>query len=213
MAKARPRPGHPRTMRLRPASSIPATAQAVDAPLSLPLAECPAESPTEPGDDKGPASPSPLQHWLKPPDSKIRTKVMTILAMRVAGMEDEQISKELNLGLGTIRNYIYLAGRNGWLNADMLQTPVETVEYTLLHKVVRNLDQYLDSPIPSERQAVTEKLFDATMARHWAPVVATGPAQTLVAIRIIQPEGPIQAIREGTIGGKSAWLDGEVSND
>lgn len=192
--------GRPRTMRLRPpATTVPDPAQAVDSLSSLP--------PTE--------GPEPLvvpaTYQKLAPDSKVRVKVMTILAMRVAGIEDEQIAKELGLTIGSLRNYIYLAGKNGWLTAESIQNPVEQIEYTLLHKVVRNLDQYLDSSIPSERQAVTEKLFDATLAKHWAPVAAAGPAQTLVAIRIEQPAGPPQQIREGTIQGLSAWSEGEES--
>lgn len=187
-------------MCLRPANSVPTpplTPQAVDSPASLPLSESPETL--------------VIPSYLKlPPDSKIRTKVMTILAMRVAGIEDEQIAKELHITGGTLRNYVYLAGKNGWLTAEAIANPVETIEYTLLHKVVRNLDQYLDSAIPSERQAVTEKLFDATLAQHWAPKASIGPQQTLVAIRFETPPGPPQVVREGTIGGISAWTEGET---
>jgi hypothetical protein len=136
---------------------------------------------------------------------------MQILALRVAGLDEGQISEQLSLSKGTIRNYIYLAGRHGWLDADvMMANPVERIEYGLLHKVVRNLDASLDSEDKAERAAVTDKLFDATLAKHWAPVVSAGSAQTLVAIRIEHPQGPPQAIREGTVQGVSAWTEGEV---
>lgn len=191
--------GRPRTMRLRPpATTVPESVPAVDSAQSLPLALSP----------ELPVSPTTFQKL--PDDSKVRAKVMTILAMRVAGIEDEQIAKELHIGAGTLRNYIYLAGRNGWLTAESIANPVETIEYTLLHKVVRNLDRSLDSDDKDERGRVTEKLFDATMAKHWAPVAA-GPQQTLVAIRIEHPQGPPQQVREGTVQGLSAWTDGEES--
>jgi hypothetical protein len=136
---------------------------------------------------------------------------MQILALRVAGLDEGQIAEQLSLGKGTIRNYIYLAGKHGWLNEDvMMANPVERIEYGLLHKVVRNLDASLDSDDKAERAQVTEKLFDATLAKHWAPVVASGQAQTLVAIRIEHPQGPPQVIREGTVQGISAWTEGET---
>ena len=183
-------------MSLRPpATTVPESVQAVDSPVSLPLSESP-ESPVAPTFQK-------LQ-----PDSKVRTRVMTILSMRVAGISDEDIAKDMGLSQGTIRNYIYLAGRNGWLTAEAIASPTDTIEYTMLHKVVRNLDASLDSADPEERARVTEKLFDATLARHWAPV-ATGAAQTVVAIRIEQPSGPRPEVREGTVLGVGAWTDGE----
>jgi hypothetical protein len=136
---------------------------------------------------------------------------MQILALRVAGLDEDQIATELKLSRGTIRNYIYLAGKHGWLNADVLvANPVDAVEYTLLHKVVRNLDQELDSGDQAVRTDVTRRLFDATLAKHWAPVAA-GPTQTLVAIRIENPPGPRQEVREGTVQGLSAWTEGETS--
>jgi hypothetical protein len=134
---------------------------------------------------------------------------MTILTMRVAGLSDEDIAKDMGLSQGTIRNYLYLAGRNGWLTAEAISNPVDTIEYSMLHKVVRNLDASLDSEDKDERARVTDKLFDATLAKHWAPVAA-GPQQTLVAIRIEHPAGPPQQVREGTVQGLSAWTDGEV---
>ena len=199
----KPRIGRPRTTRLRPASIVPTASastapQAVDLSQSLPLATGPEETLAVPTFQK------------LPDDSKVRAKVMTILAMRVAGIEDEQIAKELHIGAATLRNYIYLAGKHGWLTAEAIANPVAAVEYTLLHKVVRNLDASLDSEDKDERGRVTEKLYDATLAKHWAPVVASGPAQTLVAIRIEHPAGPPQQVREGTVQGLSAWVDGEV---
>ena len=182
-----------------PANSVPSEStalQAVDSALSLPLATNP-ESPVVPDTFK-----------KLPDDGKVRAKVMTILAMRVAGIEDEEIAKQLKIGYGTLRNYIYLAGKHGWLTAEAIANPVEQIEYTLLHKVVRNLDASLDSADKDERYRVTDKLFDATLAKHWAPVVA-GPQQTLVAIRIETPPGPPQQVREGTVQGLSAWTEGE----
>ena len=146
-------------------------------------------------------------------DSAVRMKAMQIIALRAAGLEESEIAEQMKLSKGTIRNYVYLAGANGWLDAETLMAnPVDTVEYKLLHKVVRNLDASLDSTDKDERNAVTSKLFDATMAKHWAPVAASGPQQTLVAIRIEQPAGPAQVIREGTVQGIGAWTEGEESS-
>ena len=183
-----------------PANSVPSESsalQAVDSAQSLPLEPSP-ESPVIPDFKR------------LPEDGKVRAKVMTILAMRVAGIEDAEIAKQLGIGGGTLRNYIYLAGKHGWLDAQALANPVEAIEYTLLHKVVRNLDASLDSADKDERGRVTDKLFDATLAKHWAPVAA-GPQQTLVAIRIEHPAGPPQQVREGTVQGISAWTEGETS--
>lgn len=200
--------GRPRTTSLRPSViSVPEPAQAlavvspqaptVDSAQSLPLVQSP-EPPVV-----------PTTHQIAA-DSPIRMKAMQILALRAAGLEESEIAEQLKLSKGTIRNYVYLAGASGWLDANALMAnPVDTVEYRLLHKVVRNLDASLDSEDKAERAAVTDKLFDATLARHWAPAAASTAPPNLVAIRIEMPPGPAQVVREGTVQGIAAWTEAE----
>ncbi len=151
--------------------------------------------------------------WYLPPDSKIRRIALLICAMRMNGMEDEEIAKHLGISKNSVRPYVYRAGKNGWLNLD---NPRERVEYQLMNKAVDNLSDMLDDDTP-----VTEKKIrhEATMEVMKGTIFKTFdqkevqqlPQQTVVAVKIEMPSGPPQQMRSDTIGGVPAYLDGETT--
>jgi len=192
--------GRPRRIALTFVKKVPASESL--APASLPLSEN-----SEPAQTTSVKSDPAL---MMKRDSVRYQQVLRILALRAAGLSDEEIGAELGIKKPTVQHYIYIAGRNGLLTLEDISDPKDQIEYKLLHKVVRNLDAALDSTDKDERARATEKMFDATLASRFAPAAVAVQPQTLVAIRIEQPPGPPQTIREGTIGGVSAFIDADV---
>lgn len=151
-----------------------------------------------------PKEPKPA--WALAPDSKIRTSAMQIIAMRISGMGDEEIAAALNLSQRSLSSYLYKAGKNGWLNID---NPKDRLEYQVLHKVVRNIDDMLDSPDPEVKQQVTMETAKGTIFKSFGEQMQQLAPSTLVAIKIEMPPGPPQVIRAETTGGLPAYVDAQ----
>ena len=179
-------------------------------PLSLPPAAPepdhapPPSAIAGPTDDKKPS-------WWAPPDSKIRIIAMQIIAMRISGMSDDEIAPLLNISRRSIAPYVYRAGKNGWLTLDQ---PKDRIEFELLHKVVDNLNDGLQSsailntgmPV---KTVVALKIAEGTVFKQFSEPATQQIAQTAVAIRIEMPAGAGQQIREDTTGGVPAYIDVE----
>lgn len=204
MAKSRlmrgSRPGRPR--HLGPASHTPVRM----APSLPPVAPEPAQAlPLRP------TSPVPSPSWKLSDDSKVRTIALQIIAMRIAGMADSDIATALDISPKTISPYVYRAGKNGWLDLD---NPKDRLQYQVMHKVVRNLEQSLDSQAilqtgMKESTAVALKVAEGTVFKQFNDT-PTGPVQqAIVAIKIEMPQGPPHVMREDTVGGTPAYLDAE----
>ncbi len=155
--------------------------------------------------------------WWLPPDSKVRRVALLIMAMRMGGMEDVEIAKELGISKNSIGPYIYRAGKNGWLD---LSAPRERLEITLAQKAVNNLEEMLDDATVLEKgqrvvkQEATHRLLEGTLYKQIAePKQQVQQSQTtVVAIRVEQPPGPPQQIREDTMGGVPAYIDAEKAD-
>jgi len=144
-------------------------------------------------------------------EGKMRLNALKIIAMRQAGVGEDEIAKALGLSRSTLAGYVYKAGRNGWLD---LEDPKDRLEYQVMHKVVRNLDEALDSehilqtgmPV---RSAVALKIGEGTLFKKFAEQAPVSQ-QTVVAIKIEMPiSGQSAQIREGTTGGAPAFIDAE----
>ena len=132
--------------------------------------------------------------------------------MRQTGMVDADIAKVLGISEKCISPYLYKAGKRGHLAFD---DPKDTVEYQMMHKVVRNLDAMLDDPTilskgeRSVKQEVTLEVAKGTLFKRFEPAPAVATSQTIVAIKIETPPGPPQAVREDTMGGTPAYVEAE----
>lgn len=202
------RPGRP----IKWGSSSPAPTPAPS--LSLPLATEPAAS----------TAPPPMQETCQieelpknlrlKDDSKIARTAIKIVALRAGGLTDAEIAKALGLAESTIRPYLYKAGKNGFLDFD---DPKDQLEYQMLHKVVKNLNEGLeDNAVHATsgmkvKTQVALKVAEMTLAKRFAEPTGPTQAQTIVAIRMEIPAGPPTLIREGTTGGTPAYLDLEPS--
>lgn len=152
------------------------------------------------------------------PDSPIRLTALKIVAMRQAGVSEEEIAAALGLSRATLAGYVYKASKNGWLDHD---NPHDALEYQILHKVVRNLNEGLDAPKEMSlqngmpvRTQVALKIGEGTMFKKFAQDQQAATPSTVVAIRIETgaPSGPVPTIREGTTGGAPAFIEGDVSH-
>lgn len=148
----------------------------------------------------------------KEDDSPVRVTALKIVTMRAAGLSDEEIAKGLGIAKSTLYSYVYKAGKNGWLDFD---DPKDQLEYQLMHKVVRNLDQALDDEYRNEKtgeQVKTRVALEMAAGALYpklagAAQVTTGPA--LVGIKIQIVGGDPGTMREGTIMGGADYIDVE----
>jgi len=160
-----------------------------------------------------PTAPEPERpSWYLPPDSKVRAIALQAIAMRIAGMEDDVIAKSLGISKGSISPYIYRAGKNGWLDID---NPNLRLEYAVMHKVVRNLDLGLDATGRmanglAEKTHIALEIAKGTMFKRYDETPQGAQQNTMVAIHIEMPAGAPQVVREGTVGGTPAFLEGAV---
>jgi transposase len=149
-----------------------------------------------------PKEPKPA--WALPKDSKVRTTAMHIIAMRISGMDDDEIAASIGISRRSISQYLYRAGKNGWLDID---NPKDRMEYQLIPQVVQNLAEMLVSADPEVKQTVTMETAKGTIFKQFGEQAQQLPPSTLVAIRIDMPPGPAQVIREETTGGLPAYID------
>jgi predicted transcriptional regulator len=143
-----------------------------------------------------------------PSNSLIRQKVMAIIAMRVDGKETSEIAKALSISEKSVGQYMWLAGKNGWLKRNAVD-PTDRLQYEIAHKVVRNLDEMLDSDSEERRDHATLEVAKGTIFKQVADVNAAPPL-TMIGVRVEVVQGANTAIREGTTGGTAHYIDGET---
>lgn len=208
--KKKGRRGRPRTL-----GPKPKTRGVVPSLPPVPHDETPQVAPTS-LPERWTAKP-PLGHpdrsWWLPDTSTVRPVAMQIIAMRLSGQEDVAIAAALGISVNSISPYVYRATKNGWLDIDY--DPKERIQFQLMHKVVRNLEEGLDGkgilatgmPV---RTHVALKMAEGTVFKQFDQQQAPDAKTTVVAVQVVMPEGPRQLIRADTTGGMPAYLDAEV---
>lgn len=138
---------------------------------------------------------------------------MKILALRAREMTNPQIGEMLGLTAGTIDQYLYRAGKMGWLE-ELVDDPKDAIEYDVLHKVVRNLHDALDCDDPDRRDSMTVEVARGTLFKKFDPKTNVAPPPlTMLAVKIEMPAGEMPSVRAGAIVGTPAFLEGTVSDD
>lgn len=136
---------------------------------------------------------------ILPSNSIIRQKVLQIVALKLQGLTYEEMAPEIGLKVSSIRTYMHLAGKNGWLAKHAID-PTDRLQYELTHKVVRNLDEMLDSKDEERRDVATLKTAEGMLFKQLAEQTQQAP-MAMIGIRIEMPAGANQTIREDTGGG------------
>jgi predicted transcriptional regulator len=210
-----------RTRRTKPhkksAKAVPITTQA----LVQAVRAAPVVPPSNGAAVPASGSPSHLpadEHTRLPADSLVRKKAMHILAMRMAGNTNQEIAKALDIAERSIRQYIYLAGRNGWLvESENWADPADRLEFELSHKVIRNLDEAMDDDARNEKTgmkvktAVALKVAEGTIFKKFSEAVVQPNHSNILAIRIETLVGTaVEVVREGAGGGTPRFTEGEI---
>lgn len=200
------------------AKSVPAKskAQSVSTTASLPLPNATA-----------PLSPLATTLLAKVPPKKdkndlprnglVKKKALAILALRIDGWTNDEIAAELRIKPRSVSQYIYLAGRNGWLakrDGSVIGDPKDDVELNILPRVLRNLKEFLDSDDDEVRKEVTLKTAEGTLHKRFATETLAPTQMGALTINIVQAatQGPAPVAREGTTHGTPMFVEGQVVN-
>jgi hypothetical protein len=168
--------------------------------------------------DAGTALAPPAQdkpEWLTKnvsEDSPIRLAALKIMAMRKAGVADAEIAKALGLSEKTLPGYLYKAGKMGWLTFD---DPKDALEYQILHKAVKRLDEGLDDETRNEKTGmpvqtvVALRIAEGTVFKKFDQANTLVGPMTAISIKIEQPmAGQVTVLDEEA--GTPAYIDGET---
>jgi predicted transcriptional regulator len=209
--------------RVRAAKTVPkpriADKQAIAAiePAHLPLqvipeaASLPSQLPTV-SNLPTPGKPAKKRdRTILPSNSLVRHKVLAIVAMKLEGKTKKEIGDHLHLSESSVNQYMWLAGKNGWLKKLAID-PADRLEHEIAHKVVRNLDEMLDSENEDRRDVATLKTAEGMLFKRFGTDAAQAPPLAVIGIRIEMPTGANAptALREGTTGGAARFVDGQV---
>lgn len=151
------------------------------------------------------------QRWLAlPKKSKIRAKAAAIMAMRIEGRSNDEIAEALNLSVRSIRQYVWIAGKNGWLRTD---DPHEYAESVLIHKAVKGFEELLDSRherthLP-DKEVILESMKGLGIFKDQTKTEAPVNQQAnMLTINVVMPEGAVSTVRPGTVAGVPAYVEG-----
>jgi hypothetical protein len=155
------------------------------------------------------------QKWTGlPKKGKVRKTVSAIIALKVQGYSTNEIAEQLQIKPASVRQYLWIAGRNGWLNT---QDPHEKAHSELVHRAVSNLEEWMHAR--DARTGLPDKEITIAAANGLG-IFGGGPAQqqehqatNILAIQITMPQGGnLPQMREGNAGGSPAYVEGEVLN-
>ena len=161
------------------------------------------------------------QWWYRPKDSKARKIVAKIMVLRAAGHQDGEIAKRLKTTAGSVAQYVYVARKNGWLDAEDEPVDLEAeLAMDVDRKVVRNIGSALDGQMTNwqthEMTLAAAKGRGIFKTHEVNKNDGTGP-MPLVAIQVVMP--PVGAgdqlpeIHEDQMGGLPAYLEGDVDGE
>lgn len=174
---------------------------------------------TPTGDKPVVVLPPPLPakpYWWRPDDSKCRKHAEKILVLRGAGHDDATIAKKLKMTEQGVRQYVYLARKNHWVddNGEMVDLEAK-MSIEVDRKVVRNINHALDGGMTNWQ--THEMTLAAAKGRgifksHDAAEGSASVQIPVVAIQVIMPAlgAEQQVVNEANVGGVPAFTDGEV---
>jgi uncharacterized protein YdbL (DUF1318 family) len=154
------------------------------------------------------------QKWTGlPKQGKVRKTVAGILALKVQGFNTNEIAEQLNLKPASVRQYLWIAGKKGWLSTS---DPHEIAHSQLVHRAVSNAEEWLHAR--DARTGLPDKEFTIEAMKGFRLFNTGGPAEqseqhatNVLAIQITMPQsGNLPQMREGNAGGQAAYTEGEV---
>jgi hypothetical protein len=143
-------------------------------------------------------------------DSPVREKALKIVAYRLAGMDDTEIGRLLNLSPKSLSAYLYRAGKSGFL--DELNSAKEAIENQLLPKAIRNLDEALDSTDPRVRRETALEIAKGTTFKTFGESVGGQLPSNQLTVQILNVPGAPTVVRPESGGGTPAYVEAELTN-
>lgn len=160
------------------------------------------------------------QWWWRPRDSKARKVAEKIMVMRAAGHDDKAIAKRLKSTEGSIRQYVYLARKNGWLDDNDEPVDLELdLALNVDRKIVRNIGASLDGQMTNwqtHEMTIAAAKGRGVFKNHEVSKNEGGVSMAVVAIQVVMP--PVGAgdqmpeINEEQMGGRAAYVEGDVDD-
>ncbi len=141
-------------------------------------------------------------------ESKIRTTVLAAIEMQLQGKTRREAAEVLGVTYESLTQYFYLAGKMGWL---ITQDARDKLQFETVHKIVRNIDQALDSENAEHKQEMTIEAAKGLglFKKHEVVQNDTAPTMMGLTVTIEQPAGNQPELTVGSIGGTPGYVDAE----
>ncbi len=161
--------------------------------------------------------PREQEYWYRTPDSAARKHFQKIAVLRATGRDDHAIAKKLGMTYQSVRQYVYLAKKNGWCDTDGEPVDLEAeMAMNVDRKLVRNLNSALDGGMTNwqTHEVTLELMKRRRVVSDVQEGAGAGGAQlpSVVAIQVVMP--PVgagdQQVIEANVGGVPAFEEGEV---
>lgn len=204
--------------RSRPKAAVPTVVAAPQAPP--PVTALPAVIPPRDFSPPERAEIALIQRQAKqrirgiPKSGKIRNKVVAIVSLKLQGFSTVEIGEQLGLKPASIRQYMWIAGKNGWLTT---ADPHDVADNILVHRVVSNLEELLHSRnvatgLPDKEVTLeAAKGFGIFKDHTKAEAPAAQQANVLtINFQFPKQDGPLPTVRAENVGGSPAYIDAEV---
>jgi len=165
------------------------------------------------------APPKPEKpYWYRDSGGKVHKTFEKIMVMRGAGHPDANIAKKLHTTEATVRQTVWLAKKNGWLNDEGEVVDIEAeLAMDVERKIVRNISHSLDGGMTNWQ--THEMTIAAAKGRgifkNHEKSEGGSISLPVVAIRIEMPSlgASDQQIIEANVGGTPAYFEeGEIVN-
>lgn len=197
------------------------------APLTNPLAlvlqgDAPADGKKDATNTDIPTEDPAKQWWYRPADSKARKIAEKVLVMRTAGRDDKEIAKKLKTTENTVRQYVYLARKNGWWkeNEEGVEEVVDVESELALNidrKVVRNISASLDGQMTNwqtHEMTIAAAKGRGMFRNHDVVKNEGGAMMQAVQIQVVMPAvgagDQLPQVDESQMGGIPAYTEAEL---
>lgn len=160
--------------------------------------------PSDPGTAATVVPPPPLPK----PESKMRANVERALLLKLGGKTYKEAAVELGISYGYLRQCLYHAGKEGWLQSSDVE---DTLQFSTVHKIVRNINTALDGEDADKRQEMTIEAAKGLglFKKHEVVSNDQAPAMMALSVKIEQPSGDEPELAVGAVGGTPAYVDAE----